>query len=108
MGIPSSHPVPAVVHTELLDGWSENPKEVFWWLLATSHPITGVHPQPGCAKAQRNSQTTVCLRSQRTPFLSLRPPTTLHAHCSNVMVTALQQSVHSQLWAQGSTVILGA
>lgn len=49
-----------------------------------SHPITGMHPQPGCAEAQGHSQTPVCLRSQRTPFLSLRPPTILH--------TTLQQN----------------
>lgn len=107
MGTPSSHPVLAAVHTELLDGWGEHPEEVPWWLHATCHPITGMHLEPGCAKAQGNSQTPTCLRSQRTPFLFLRP--LYHpAHCSKMMVTALQQSGHCQLWAQGSTVILGA
>lgn len=51
-------PVSTVVHTELLEGWGEHPEEMPWWLLTASQPITGKHPQPGCARALGDSQTS--------------------------------------------------
>lgn len=59
-GTSLSHPVSTAVQTELLDGWGTLPEETSWWLLTVSHPITGMHPQPGWATAPEGSWTPTC------------------------------------------------
>lgn len=87
-GTPLSHPAATTVHTELLDGWGEHPRDMFWWLLTASHPVAGMHPQPSWARAPGGCQTPTCPGSRRILFLSLRPCT---PHCSRLMDAALQQ-----------------
>lgn len=84
MRTPSSHPVPAAVHTELLDGWGEHPEEVPGGALVAAHHIPSNHTDASTAWLCQGSGELPDLNLPQEPEDPISVPETPPPPCTHI------------------------